>query len=67
MELTRRHRETLLSELDKLKNTLSLEKRHYNDLKKDNECTQHVEIHIILTQHRIEFIQSSLIDNEIEE
>ena len=66
MEITRRHRETLLSELTKVNNALNLDNRHLNDLKKDNESTDHVEIHIFLNQQKKELIEQSLIDNEID-
>lgn len=69
MELTKKHREALLSELTKAKKDFKLQKDCLKDAQED-ERTKHLselfDISIFLAEQRIKLIEQSLIDNEID-
>jgi hypothetical protein len=64
MELTKKHREAFLSELQKAKEDKRLQELCLQDNKED--LAQWFETSIFLAQKRIELIEQSLINNEID-
>jgi len=65
MQLTKQHRESLLSELQKAKEDKEFQQWSLNK-REDDHLTGWYEIHIFLAEQRIKLIEKSLIDNEID-
>lgn len=65
MELNKSHRECLLRELSKAKEDLEIRNLCLKN-RKDNFLKDWYEINIFLAKKRIELIEQSLIDNEID-
>ena len=65
MELIKKHRMALLNELDKAKEDLERNKICMNDANIE-DIKEHFEISMFLAQERVNLIEKSLIDNEID-
>ena len=65
MELNKQHRESLLNELDKAKKDKEIQNKCLKELE-DKDLNNWFEISIFLADKRIELIEKSLIDNEID-
>lgn len=65
MELTKKHREVLLSELTKANEDFKIQKSSLKD-NRAKHLSEWFEIAIFLAEQRIKLIEQSLIDNEID-
>lgn len=65
MILDKKHRTALLNELDNAKKDLDIS-RDCLDSKDAENIKEHFEIAVFLAQQKIELIEKSLIDNEID-
>ena len=65
MELNKQHRESLLNELYKAKKDKEIQNKCLKELE-DKDLNNWFEISIFLADKRIELIEKSLIDNEID-
>jgi len=65
MELEKKHREALLNELEKAKEDLFINKKCLLDKSNENiSCL--FEISVFLAEKKVELIQDSLVNNEID-